>query len=255
MTEKQSGASGGEIQSVACAAEILRLMLQGSGVVTLRRAAEDLRIQRTTMHRYLGTMEAVGFIRRVRDGTKAGHYELGTLVHQLASMVASESRVVVVASARLQQIADATRVTAVLSLPSRGAAVVTDSAFPRDVPITVRISAGYAIPLDGAQSMLLHAYEQQEVAARLAEGLPRERRSEFVAAVTRARADGYISRLVGDDLRVIAAPIFDGGTVVATLGVIGLATSLDAEAGERTRELVMREASSISGVVSGAGLP
>jgi len=241
--------SGGDIQAVTRTADVLGLLVQSGGRITLRDAVERLGIQRTTMHRYFATMQAVGLLSRVDDGARAHLYGFGPLVHQMGAAIVNSSRVAMVAGGRLQRIADRVGVTAVLSLPSRGSAVVTDSAFPLDVPIAVRITAGWEIPPDGAQSILMLAHMDDDTVAAARASLPAGQWAAFTEALTRARTDGYIAKLVGDDLRVIAAPIFEQHAVCATIGVIGLAAELSGPSATAAVALLVAEARDVSAVL------
>lgn len=79
--------------------------------------------------------------------------------------------------------------------------------------------------------------------------LPEGDRAAFTSALTRARDDGYIVKDVGDDLRVIAAPIFEGGHVGATVGVIGLAAHLSGDLVTDAVGSLVEQAGQISDII------
>lgn len=209
------------IQAVARAAEILNLLTLGDRTTTVAEASAALGIERTTMHRYLSTLEQVGLIDRLHEGERKGRFILGPLARQICTAVLADNSVVDIAASRLQDLADQTRATAVICFWGRGHATVAHLAYPYNEPLPIRVQIGDQLSLYSAHSRLFLALRgDQERMAEIVQGAPAELRRSLQDGVEQARTDHFAEQPFTHSIRVIAVPVFDRDKIVATVGLV-----------------------------------
>lgn len=206
----------GPIQSIDRAAAVLALFDENTHALSPALVADRLGLNRSTAHRYLQALQTAGFL-------SAGN-GLGPLVDQLAALVSTRQQILTLAPPVLRRLSDRAGLTAVLSLPGRGGAIVTlvEEAPEDTVLLTVR--PGTALEPRAAQSRILLAYQTdpQAVTRALATLPPAEGRAEQ-AELAKARRDGLAwADLRRPGLESVAVPVFgDGHDAVAAIGLIG----------------------------------
>lgn len=206
----------GPIQSIDRAAAVLALFDENTHALSPALVADRLGLNRSTAHRYLQALQTAGFL-------SAGN-GLGPLVDQLAALVSTRQQILTLAPPVLRRLSDRAGLTAVLSLPGRGGAIVTlvEEAPEDTVLLTVR--PGTALEPRAAQSRILLAYQTDPhaVTRALATLPPTEGRAEQ-AELAKARRDGLAwADLRRPGLESVAVPVFgDGHDAVAAIGLIG----------------------------------
>ena len=194
---------GAQIQVVSRVAQILRLLAEGRRRVRVAEVAAELGLQRSTAHRYLASLAAVGLLARDED---TGVYSAGSLMVQFAAATLGGSRVLELAGPYMKRLVDEAHETVVLSLWGGHGPVVArvEEDSTRLVHIAVRV--GSALPDDSAQAQVFRG----EV-------------GRFGVAVN--------SRVI-EGVRAVAAPVYDErGQVVATLAFVGTTATIPEEHG------------------------
>lgn len=215
----------GDIQVIARCAQILRLFSTTQRSLRVANVAAELDLQRTTVHRYLGSMANADLLERDGDGS----YRLGPLLVQLGTVALRGLRVLEVADPYVRRLANDANETAVLAVWGGMGPVVArvHEADARTVNIVVRV--GSPLPLEAAQSQVFLAFFRDQAAAhRLLSQLPEGQRREIEARLDAVRRDGYlVSSEVVQGIRAIAAPVFDGhGDICATVALVGTVTGI-----------------------------
>ena len=195
-------------QAVARAAELLGMFSTEEPALSLAVMTERLGVSKPTAHRYATALRRAGFLRQA-DGV----YTLGPRVVELAAAALAGLDVVDVAGPFLERLSAATRQTSVLAVWDGEAPVVVrahDAAAGQIVRVVV--SVGARLPADGAHGRVFQAYFDRE-----------DTRPELV----KARRDGAVfSARVVEGTRAIAAPVFQGDAIVATIALVGTVTAI-----------------------------
>ncbi|UOQ56681.1 helix-turn-helix domain-containing protein [Leucobacter allii] len=148
--EKNRGARS---QTLDRALDALELLADGHRR-TSQELADELGLHRSIVYRMLRTFEDHGFVARVADG----RYTVGLGVAALADagIVGAESRIGDV----LEELANASGATALLSVPQKDHAVVLAAARPSGSTAAVAIRRSTRLPLDrGAPGLAILALE------------------------------------------------------------------------------------------------
>jgi hypothetical protein len=104
---------------------------------------------------------------------------------------------------------------------SGSSVVVAEVRYPATERLSVRIPLGYRVPRTGVQTLvaLAHASAALRRSALASAGSDR---GWMAAALERAHADGGLSEITSEGVAVIAVPLRQNGSVVATLAVLAL---------------------------------
>ncbi|MEU8117809.1 helix-turn-helix domain-containing protein [Spirillospora sp. NPDC049024] len=231
-----------DIQAVSRMAQILALFGPDAPELSVSEATERLRLNRTTVHRYLTSMTAAGLLER---GSRPASYIPGRLMIQLGAFAIGQRRIIQLAPAHLRELTGRTGVTSVLSLwgPSGPVVSLVEEDSAHGTLVTVRV--GSQLALDTAQAIAFLAYLPDQLQVdRLLASLPLAQRTGLVERITAAREIGlsiYPANQRG--ISVIAAPVFADSGVCATIAAIGtdrmLPTAPDSPTAVAVRETAM----------------
>ena len=193
------------IQAIERAVRILGLFRHDDPYLTLPQLTERSGLGRASTHRYATALRREGLL-RYDEARKV--YSLGPRLLGLASVAMASLRVVSIAGQHMDRLAHELNETVVLSVADSGAAMIArvSEAPRRDVRISPRL--GTRLEQGSAQGQLIAALSTSDGA-----GLDPE-----VAERVRATR---MATLVDGNFGIIAAPVFQGGTLVATMAVIG----------------------------------
>lgn len=214
-TENQS-----DFQAVSRMAQIVGLFGLGSPEITVSEATSRLKLNRTTVHRYLTSMAAAGLL---AHGSRPAAYAPGGLLLQLGAFAIGQRRLIQIAPAFLQELSQQTGVTAVLSLWAQSGPVVSmvEEDLSHSAIITVRV--GSQLPLDSSQTIAFLAYLPDQLQVdRLLGSLPKSQRDPLNDRIARTRRAGvsvYVANPRG--ISVISAPVFAESGVCATIAAVG----------------------------------
>lgn len=235
-------AAGNDIQVIARAAEVLRLLTQGDQVDVVT-AAEVLGISRSSAHRYLTSLERHGFLAR-RDRNS---YEVGTLMTQIGAVAMARSAVIRRARPIMEQLRDEVGQTITLSLWNGNAAVVAHVVEDTSRTAHVSVRVGSALNRHAAQTVIFRAFVERTAFSRS----PLVDRTED-EVVQRARQDGVATWASDrEGIRAVAVPIFDpAGSVVATLAAVGIAQLMPSERDTPLVKALTRASADVSEAMS-----
>ena len=218
---------GSAIQVVDRLTRILELFAASGREMRVREIAVTLKLQRSTVHRYLASLSRAGFLRAI-DG---GSYSLGPLLIQLGAAAVAGVHVVNLADNYLSQLSAEAEETAVLSLWTGHSPVVVRVREPLDKLVQIHIRLGSLLPLDSAQGHVFLAYSPDPAQVReLLLHLPEGQRREFEREMDQARRHGvWINSRVAEGIRAIAVPVFDHEVIACTLAFVGTLASIPAD--------------------------
>jgi DNA-binding IclR family transcriptional regulator len=220
-----SGTSDGTaIQSVARAADIIRLLTSGESSISVAETSKALGLQRTTTHRYMTTLLHVGFLQREKA---TGRYTLGPLAHQVFTAVLRDRQILTIAPSRMQAIADQTSTSTALCLWGGNGALVAHMAYPAASDMSVRVPIGLRVDPDGAQTLMFLAFnDDNRHAHEILDTVPESDRKRLDLLIARARADHFLQVDDRAGIRIIAAPVFDARGICATLAMLSTVNRL-----------------------------
>ena len=209
--------ASGDLQVVARVVQLLRL-LAANETIDLVSAAEELRVGKSTAHRYLASMENHGLLQR-RDRNR---YEFGTLLAELGTMALSRLGVLDLAGPVMEDISANVRHTVVLSVWNGQNPVVAKVCEDSSRTAHVSIKVGSKLGPDAAQTVIFWAFRNQSF-YRFRDGAPPVNADE--AELAEVRQTGIAVRVShANGVSAVATPVRDPtGQVVATLAVVGIA--------------------------------
>jgi DNA-binding IclR family transcriptional regulator len=206
-------------QSVERAALLLGLFTKEEPALTLREIGRRGGLTRATAHRYASALRRAGLL-RFSDGT----YALGPRIVELASVALAGLGVVRLAGPHMDRLAETTGQTAVLSVWDGEAPVVVRATDRPDRLVRIVISPGSRLRPDSAQGRVFRAFLLDEPGA----------------AATRIREERVTYGDTNEGIAAIAAPVFQGDGIVATLAIVG------------TRVTVLRDENAITAALGAA---
>jgi DNA-binding IclR family transcriptional regulator len=213
------GTSPSDIQAVGRLAQILQLFTPELPELSVADAAERLRLNRTTVHRYLTSMAAAGL---VEHGSRPAVYVPGRLLVQLGAFAVGQRHIVRVAPPYLHELTQRAGVTSVVSLwgPSGPVVAMVQEDAEHGTIVTVRV--GSQLRIDSAQSIAFLAFLPDRLQVQgLLSSMPSGQQKQFrdrIAGATRTGLNIFTNRL---GITVIAAPVFSDTGICATIGAVG----------------------------------
>lgn len=192
-------------QSVERAARMLGLFTSEQPALSLRDLEERTGLTRATTHRYASALRSSDLL-RFSDGM----YTLGPRIVELASVALAGLGVVKLAGAHLDRLAEATNQTAVLSVWDGEAPVVVRATDSPGRLVRIVISPGSRLRRESAQGRVFRAFIETTPGP----------------AFTRIREQRVTYGETEDGIAAIAAPVFQGQGIVATLAIVGTRVSV-----------------------------
>lgn len=211
MTANSSQGTG--IQVLVRAAQILR-SIRPDSTLNVTELSKELNVGRSTLHRYLATMEQVSFVERTHDGG----YALGPLLAQLGVQSLSALQIVQIASGVMHRLSRDADETVVLSIWGGDGAVVTRVAQP-DKLININVRQGTVLPEKAAQTAIFRHHlsgEGRPPKGRAVHDSPQDERIAEYLETGFYRQDSYVPGLT-----TLACPIFNPTGITATLALVG----------------------------------
>jgi DNA-binding IclR family transcriptional regulator len=212
-------------QSVERAARMLGLFSAEEPELTLAQVTERMGLTKATAHRYATALRRAGLLRFA-----GGAYTLGPRVVELASAALAGLGVVKLAGPYLERLVDETSQTAVLSVWDGEAPVVVRVADNTDRLVRIVVVTGSRLPRDSAQAKVFRACMGENGDAELA--AVRETGLAFYAHVI-------------EGIAALAAPVFQGEDIVATLALVGTTVSIE-QGGDRLGRALAAAADALS---------
>ncbi|MFD2415175.1 IclR family transcriptional regulator [Amycolatopsis pigmentata] len=235
---KTEGPGRADIQAVSRASRILGLFHVDRSELVTADVAIELGLNRTTTHRYLTSMASIGLL---GPGSRLSSYVVGPLATKLGAIATNSAEVLSVAPRHMAALSDELGATLVLSLWASTGPMVVHVAEPRTPNAVLTIRTGTVLALSTAQGVVFTAFlppgsshldqrrERLAPAARDAFDAEVEKAREECLSVSVRREHGVVT---------VAAPVFDGEGLCATVAVVGLVGStLDTVTPERSRRI------------------
>jgi DNA-binding IclR family transcriptional regulator len=214
------------IQSVQRAATMLGLFTVEQPELSLSELTDRMGMSKGTVHRYATALRAAGLLRAA-----GGLYTLGPRVVELASAALAGLGVVKVAGPHLEQLMTESSQTAVLSVWDGEAPVVVRVAANTERLVRIVVATGSRLPFDSAQGKVFRAFLTADGGAEL-EAVRRERIA-FNAQVV-------------DGIAALAAPVFQGPEITATLALVGTTATIQTETDSPMAALLRGAAEALS---------
>jgi DNA-binding IclR family transcriptional regulator len=233
------GVRRADIQAVSRASRILGLFDVDKTELVTADVSEALGLNRTTTHRYLTSMAAVGLL---GHGSRHSSYVVGPLATRLGAIAAGATPALTVAPSHMQALSDAMGATVTLTLRATSGPMVIHVAEPRTSDAVLTVKVGTVLSAVSAQAAVFTAFATGADSAPYEtqrERIPPAELAGFDAQVAQVRADGVCIRHDGQlGFIVAAAPIFDDTGVCAASAIVSLASAAaEAAAAERARRL------------------
>lgn len=230
-----------DIQAVSRASQILGLFNVHRSELVTTEVADELGLNRTTAHRYLTSMAAVGLLEHRRRNSS---YVVGPQATKLGAIATGSAAVLGVAPRLMLALSEELAATVALSLWASTGPMVAHIAEPRTPEAVLTLRVGTVLSIETAQGTLFAAF-LREPSSHLAEQRDRldpVARKKFDKEVEQARESGLVvARRPESGAIVVAAPVFDQNGLCATVAVVGLAGSASEaaipERSQRIREL------------------
>lgn len=219
---------GASIQAIDRSAQILSLFSHERPVLRVSDVTSEVKVARTTAHRYLASLAAAGLLER----EEGGGYRLGPLLVHLGTLALNKRRVVDVADPHLRDLAESASETSVLSVWGARAPVIVRSHEPQHRDLNVSIRVGREVSLDAAQTAVFVANRPYDPDVEQAiERLEETVRSRVRARVAHARRSGVaLSDTFTLGVRTVAAPVYERhGRIAAAIAITGTVHTLSGE--------------------------
>jgi DNA-binding IclR family transcriptional regulator len=189
--------------------------------------AAELRLQRSTVHRYLSSLERAGLLERQIDG----NYGIGSLVVQLGAAALANQIVLEAAGPYMRQLSDEARETVVMSVWRGRSPIVARVQEYSERLVHVSVRVGSPLPLDSAQAQVFLSFlHDRSVVARL---LHREKAipEELESSMMRIRQAGIaVNTRNIEGTRTIAVPVRqEDGDACATLAFVGTINAISSD--------------------------
>ena len=195
-------------QSVERAARMLGLFSVDEPELTLSELTRRMGLTKATAHRYATALRAAGLLR-----SHNGVYSLGPRVVELAAAALAGLGVIRVAEPYLLRLMTETGQTSVLSVWDGEAPVVVRVSENHERLVRIVVAAGSRLPPDSAQGKVFRAFLGDD-------GDP---------DLDAVRRDGFAANaVVVEGVTAVAAPVFQGEEIVATIAVVGTSAAIDA---------------------------
>lgn len=221
--ESSDVAAAPTIQTVQRAALVLDSFTVSKPHLSLNEITSRLGASKATAHRYTKALRAANLL---RYDERTALYSLGPQVLTLAASARAGLPIVTVAEPYLNQLLLAVDETVVLSVWDGETATVVRSADNTDHIIRIGVRTGARLDLtNSAQGRVFCAFLQPE----LIPGLPKllRKSSELVGELESIRKHGLsVNSPAINGVRSIAAPIFEGGIIVAAMAIVGTIVSV-----------------------------
>jgi DNA-binding IclR family transcriptional regulator len=198
-------------QSVERAARMLGLFSVDEPELTLSELTSRMGLTKATAHRYATALRRAGLLR-----ASGGVYSLGPRVVELAAAALAGLGVIRVAEPYLLRLVTETGQTSVLSVWDGEAPVVVRVAENNERLVRIVVAAGSRLPRDSAQGKVFRAFLGEN-------GDP------DLDAVRRDRLAA--NAVVVEGVTAVAAPVFQGEEIVATMAIVGTSAAIDAAPG------------------------
>ena len=237
------------IQTVQRAAIVLGSFTVNRPYLTLNEITARLQTSKATAHRYTKALRAANLL---TYNERTSLYSLGPQVLTLAGAARAGLPIVAAAEPHMENLLREVDETVVLSVWDGETATVVRSLDNTDHTIRISVRTGARLdPLNSAQGRVFCTFLDPEAVPGLAQA--RKRSVDLAAELEQIRATGLsLNSPDINGVRTIAAPIFNGSSIVGTMAIIGTTATVSAELNSPMAQALLRAAQEVSNVLGGA---
>lgn len=243
--------ASGDIQVIARLAQVLRQFGPNTSTLRLATLAEELGMQRPTLHRYLASMVSAGLLERDEEAT----YTLGPLLVQLGTTALSGLHVIEAAEPTMRGLAKEHGETVVLGVWGGTSVVVARVVEAPDKLVQVVVRSASVLPIDAAQTQVFLAYSADpQLAPRALALLDDVSRQKVAAQVEVVRETGIsVWSNIAAGIRAMAVPVFSGASnrLVASLAFVGTTEAIPENRRSTTARALAEAGASITAQLGG----
>jgi DNA-binding IclR family transcriptional regulator len=196
------------IQSVERAARILGLFTAEQPQLTLGELTARMQMSKATVHRYATALRNAGLLRFA-----GGHYTLGPRIVELAAAALQGLGVLKVAGPHMERLVARSEQTAVLAVWDGEAPVVVRVVDNTSRLVRIVVATGSRLPPASAQGQVFRAFMEHDNDDPALQRVREERLAGYAAVV--------------DGIAALAAPVFQGSEIVATMALVGTVAGLE----------------------------
>jgi IclR family pca regulon transcriptional regulator len=231
------------IQSVARAAQILGFFTVGRPRRSLSEITARLGVSKATAHRYTVALRQANLL---RFDPATGEYTLGPQVLTLAGAAGAGLPVVAIAGPHMEALVRRVNETVVLSVWDGEAPVVVRVDDNPDRLVRISIHTGSRLTLfRSSQGRLFCAFLPEDEVPGLRRAMKKDARLR--STIQQVRRDRVaITSDVEPGIRAVAAPVFSGDRIMATVAIVGTVASISDSPSSAQARAVMATAAHLS---------
>lgn len=216
-----------KIQSVERTFLILEVLSTFKGAVPLQQIANTLNLNKTTLHGFLNTMVALGYVNRSSNG-----YQLGLRLHELSRpLTTSQDKLKYFYSQLIREMSTITGCTAYLAVPCGSREYLYIDALEGENPLTIRSPRGKREGLTTSAIGKLFVALDEELnlrrCLRKAGKLNAQLEQDLDKIITQGYSIDHGSAQNG--LSCMSIPLYNSGKLVAAAGISGPTKELTTE--------------------------
>lgn len=223
---KQAPSATPTIQTVQRASAVLDSFTVARPYLSLNEITAALGTSKATAHRYTKALRAANML---RYDERTSLYSLGSQVLTLAAAARAGLPIVAAAEPYMERLLKQVDETVVLSVWDGETATVVRSLDNTDHTIRISVRSGARLdPLNSAQGRVFCTHLPPDQVPNLARAL--KRTPDLASEMEAIRKNGLsLNSPDINGVRTIAAPIFEGESIVAAMAIIGTTVSVTAE--------------------------
>lgn len=250
--EPESISRSMDIQAVGKTAQVLALLDTQRSELTVAAVARALRMNRTTAHRYLTSMEHAGLLARTGSG-----YEAGPLVIQVGALGLGRRTLLQVAPDHLRGLRDRVHLTVSLSTWGVSGPVIVHVEEDHSRELLLTVALGTQLHLDAAHSQIWMAFGNDPLRTeRILAMVSPETRERLERDIEAARTRGLAVRTSpAEGYVAVAAPIFDRSGLAGVMAVLGTLHTLNEPFDGPQAEALTAAAAGLSATLQGRATP
>jgi DNA-binding IclR family transcriptional regulator len=246
--EASSGRSA--FQSVERAAMVLSSFTTTRPRLTLSEITEIMQVSKATAHRYAVALRRVNML---RYDQASAQYTLGPQILTFGAAARAGLPIIDLAGPYMQRLSERVNSTVLLSIWDGAQAVVVRVEDRTDRVIHVTVTQGSRLaPGTTAQGTVFCAFLSDKVFPGRAALL--EESPKLAATLDQIRERGFgLNSPERTGVRTIAAPVFDGNSICATIAIIGTVTTLPESENSEAVKSLLSTASELGSVLGAGG--
>lgn len=222
-------------QSVDRAVRLLSAFTADEPELSLNALMDRVGTGKATTHRYAMALREPGLL---RYDAASGLYSLGPRIIELAAAALASLQVIGIAGPYMDRLVDELNETVVLSVWDGERPIVVKVNDRTDRVVRMAVQTGTRLPLSSSQGRVFSAYADD--VALTSHGMTQ-------AEAEAIRRHGVaVNSQVMQGIRAVAAPVFQGGIITATMAVVGTTAAIPEDPASPVAELIKQAADRLS---------